>query len=403
MPEEPAVTPVVLVGASIRAAAESARRAGFSVTGLDLFGDADARRACDRYLPLSGDLSPSELVDRLPEAPAVVVGGLGGTGRLLSLLKSRGSVLGSPQRWPASERSLRQLREIARRSGVSVPSTCLGGPLPRHPDGGRWLEKDVSSSGGSGVRWSGAGDRSISPHRWRQRWVAGRAYGATFLAAGRSAALLGVCRSSYTHQSGRPFTYAGSFGPVAVAQPVTSRLIRFGQAFAASGDVRGLFNVDVIADRAGQIWVLEINRRWSASCEVLEQALMPRGPGTSQQTLFQWHWQAITGGEIADRARQAIRRGEPLEAGADAVPRVWKRIVYANRTGRFDPRRLNPVGATREAMEVRFADLPQPATRLRRGEPLLTVICRQDSRSSMSWQARREVIASAQLAVVPDR
>ena len=42
-------SPLILVGASVRAAAQSAQTAGFSVIGIDLFGDTDTLRACDRY------------------------------------------------------------------------------------------------------------------------------------------------------------------------------------------------------------------------------------------------------------------------------------------------------------------------------------------------------------------
>ncbi|MFG0261828.1 MAG: hypothetical protein ACF788_05505, partial [Novipirellula sp. JB048] len=49
---------VTLVGASVRAAAESAARAGLRVIGVDAFGDRDARAACDHFVLLSGTGCP---------------------------------------------------------------------------------------------------------------------------------------------------------------------------------------------------------------------------------------------------------------------------------------------------------------------------------------------------------
>ena len=45
--------PLVLIGASVRAAAQSARRGGYRVIGIDLFGDTDTRELCDEFYLLS--------------------------------------------------------------------------------------------------------------------------------------------------------------------------------------------------------------------------------------------------------------------------------------------------------------------------------------------------------------
>ena len=67
---------IVLLGASIRPAAQSARRAGLSVTGIDLFGDTDTVAACDRYLAIDAERNSDEIFRACRGIPVIQVGGL---------------------------------------------------------------------------------------------------------------------------------------------------------------------------------------------------------------------------------------------------------------------------------------------------------------------------------------
>ena len=49
----PPIQRLILHGASVRAAAQSAQAAGFAVFGIDLFGDTDALAACQKFKLLS--------------------------------------------------------------------------------------------------------------------------------------------------------------------------------------------------------------------------------------------------------------------------------------------------------------------------------------------------------------
>ncbi len=105
-----------------------------------------------------------------------------------------------------------------------------------------------------------------------QRWVPGRTFGATFLSDGSSASLLGVCSGRFTKHAGRPFVYAGSLGPVALGEEFTEPMERMGAHVVQQSALKGLFNVDLIID-GEVIWLLEVNPRWSASCELIERAM----------------------------------------------------------------------------------------------------------------------------------
>ena len=98
---------VLIVGASARAAAESARRAGLVPMAIDLFGDDDLRELCDevRLCP-RGDYPAGlpELARELPPAPWLYAGGLEsqpgvvaelGAGRELWGKRPRGAAAGA--------------------------------------------------------------------------------------------------------------------------------------------------------------------------------------------------------------------------------------------------------------------------------------------------------------------
>ena len=74
---------LVLIGASVRAAAQSARRGGYRIIGIDLFGDTDTRELCDEFYLLSPEnqqMARPPLADRMLAAirglPVLPVGGL---------------------------------------------------------------------------------------------------------------------------------------------------------------------------------------------------------------------------------------------------------------------------------------------------------------------------------------
>ncbi|HKB02483.1 MAG TPA: hypothetical protein VKD90_09695, partial [Gemmataceae bacterium] len=70
---------LLIVGASARAAAASARRAGFDPWCADLFGDADLARLAPDSVRCPADKSPAGLIDTLrdaPPGPLIYTGGL---------------------------------------------------------------------------------------------------------------------------------------------------------------------------------------------------------------------------------------------------------------------------------------------------------------------------------------
>lgn len=389
-------TTIILLGASVRAAAQSARRGGFSVLGVDLFGDSDTLRACDRHELLDRSWQNEAIAKHIANFPVTTnlpiirVGGLGNMhldGEFQSLGPSMATIL--------ELKNPTVLARLAAESGMQVPRTFLDDAIfASAKASGRWLRKTIHSSGGTGVTWYD-GSQARHPTASRnhdhppgndrfpsqstiQQWVPGRNYGATFFADCDSVSLLGIFRSLFVRRGRHPFLYAGSFGPnslsdssktirdLATLQPA---LQRFAKVAADQFQLRGLFNIDFIVDESGNGWVLEINPRWTAASELIERRLSELGAIDETDSLMRWH--------ILAHLDHAHWRLQPkIERSITDASRfrgaTWiKQVVYADRPGVLDERRLHAV-TTRSSIE--FADVPPHNRVHRRGDPLLTMI-----------------------------
>ncbi|SRR6056297_1569050 len=344
-------TSVILYGASVRSAAQSAVRGGYAVHGIDLFGDRDTLAACRTFTRIQDrDRLPAlvrEAKIRYPDAVAVQVSDLIGVSTADSLglpnLKA-----GSPiSRW-------------ASRAGCTTPASMVSG-LDRPPS--RWLIKPHQGTGGIGIRWRPTTDTPTTDNQtadgadtFRQPWVAGRSVGASYLADRSEVRLLGVCRSLHVRNHDNPFYFAGSFGPVAVDSATQAAIRSLGDQFANETGYQGLFNADFLIDRHHPPCLLEVNPRPTASSEVIELALRSQDPTASL---------------IAAHLHPASLQISAKPAG------ICKRIVYAKRGGVFSQSRYDRlVQQSSVADEVTWADLPHDGASVEPGWPIMTLLLR---------------------------
>ncbi len=380
---------VALIGASVRAAAESAKLGGFTVIGLDQFGDQDTLSACECHLLLDEAMhraailaSPigNPIAQIGQEIPLIPVGGLVGARQWLDDLPLLGSWPG--QRVAAEKvRDLDCLRAATKGTTFSVPDDCSAGdPADNMAQGcgrARWLRKDLDSSGGLGTRWIGGG-MAVAPDEVVQKWVAGRAFGATYLSNGSDVRLLGVCRLRFTRKGAFPFVYCGSVGPVSMSQPVQQGLIEIARRISLTTGLRGLFNLDFIVDPAGPLWLLEINPRWSGSSELIERQLRRRRPEIS---LFSLMVDGMNGAPLSSVV------GDIPAAMADD-PVYFKRIVFARRAFRFDRNAIERLLRVNETLH----DIPASGRLIRRGEPVCTLIRQLDGKEKDPMPRHRVLV-----------
>lgn len=362
---------IVLVGASVRSAAQSAGRAGFCVTGIDLFGDTDTQKACHRHFRFQQEGDLEHIVQACAGVPVIRVGGLGSHDLLFRRLAEVSETIGPPQ-WVCDQlRDLTRLRKLAASAGMRFPATFdhskSVGDVSREANG-QWLRKQRDSCGGLGVRWHSE-QQQVTPQEYLQKWIPGRSYGATLISDAVQARLLGVCRSLFTRHPSRPFVYAGSMGPVEVSPAVARSLCRLGRHVVATTKLRGLLNVDFLIDRSGAAWLLEINPRWSGSSELIERRLMDQHPSNSKESLF-GRWIDALG-----KGTPSVK-GEPdmlFDRSATTSNRSsmhLKRVVFARVGMRFDRCKFSELIGNNQSLH----DVPRDGTIIAQGDPVCTVI-----------------------------
>lgn len=362
---------LLLVGASVRWAAQSAKKAGFHVIGMDLFGDTDTLSACDVFYRISPEVAAKterlqqkiEAIADLHQARPWLVGGLsafsdGSSDESLNEKSAPASLkrlcdgltISIPPtliKIPAADSSLKQTAE-------DVGSTAFASR--------RWLLKQHQSCGGLGVRfWDSRDTQSRhaieSGRAHLQQFISGHRYGLVAIANTETTHLLGMTRSLRQRIGGRPFVYSGSVGPCWDPSFPIEAMTELSRRIALEYSVRGLFNLDFVHDREGQWWLLELNARPSGSCEVIERSAWQSGKLRPSKSLMSLHVEAVDGKPIE-------LDGLGSFAPNSSTSLYLKQIVYARREGRFH---------TPDVLEG-IADVPCDQTQIQAGHPIATLI-----------------------------
>lgn len=260
----PAGATIAVVGASARAAAMSVIRSGRRAVAADLFADADLQQVC----PVTRiSCYPTDLVGWLRDTPCdawLYTGALENYPDLVDELAALRPLLGNPGSVLRQVRDPLVLQEVLLDHGFHFPETrTVDDGLPRD---GSWLEKTYRGSSGVGVAEL---DFSTRDSAFFQRKITGDPCSALF--AGRE--LVGVTRQllGEAWTGARPFQYCGSLGPLRLPADAEGELRRLGEVLCKELGLEGLHGVDFMFD-GKNLWTVELNPRYPASAEVVEQA-----------------------------------------------------------------------------------------------------------------------------------
>jgi uncharacterized protein len=346
---------VLIAGVSTRALAVSAARAGYRVTAVDAFGDADLREVAE-VLPVRPDGPPRYTpAAAAAAARAVTADAVAYTSNFenypeaVSALARGRLLLGNPPAVLARVRNPIVLMRVLRQRGFVVPATRASAP-PAALEPERWLLKPRRSGGGHGTAPWRSG-RTVSRRAYVQERIRGVTGSIVFAADGRRAVALGLSRQLVGERSfgTRGFRYCGSL-LASERVPVFPRQAELLVRATALADVvteafglRGLNGLDFVA-RDGVPLPIEVNPRYSASMELVERA--------TGSSLFAIHAGACEG-HLPEPARLPVRVH-------------GKAIVYARR----DVVVSDPLAWRVPAI----ADVPHPHERIGRGHPICTLL-----------------------------
>lgn len=257
----------------------------------------------------------------------------------------------------------------------------------------RWLSKSAAAAGGSHVRFADEAtleDSSIegapAERRFLQEFVPGHVESAAFVAGPDGVRFLGACRQIVGAEElgASGFLFAGAVGPLPVTEEEQSFFERLGQAVRSIAPIRGLFGVDGIRRSDGRWLPIEINPRYTASMETLERA--------SGRSLFADHAEAC--GAIAVGLAPSPATDPSIDFAKPGDSRViGKAIVYAQAELNLPFDLSGWREFERTFPGVTLADLPQPGTVSRPGEPVLTMLVAaaspDDARTALLSAGRR--------------
>lgn len=383
---------LVILGASVRAAAQSAVRAGLRPVGADLFADEDVRAVADvrRVVHYPADLLA--VSRRFTPCPWMYTGALENHPRLLAEISAERPLWGTPPESVVAVRDPRRVYAALAASDLPVLDVRPSSEPP--PPDGRWMMKPLHGAAGRGIRvWNRSAvdaPTARQTHYFQQR-VEGSALSAVILAEMGRSRLIGLTRQligePWLHAP--PFGYCGSIGPLHVPSPIRETVAAQGRVLAEQFGLRGLFGIDLLLD--GEIpRPTEVNPRYTASVEVFERA--------GRVALLEAHRRACL--SFADRrpgTGARARRGRsrtPESADSDLQlfhlpwaiahrpsPTVGKAILYAERTLITGPLEDVPF----------VADRPAAGCRISAGHPVCTVFAAGRDEADCRRELQRRV------------
>ena len=365
---------LLIVGASTRAAAVSAIRAGFAPVCADRFGDEDLRRIA-AVIAVDNDLHRTlDAVKALPPTPWIYTGSLENDPKFIASVSERHPLLGNPGEVLRKVRDPFWLERTLRVHDLPALRVHTVGSLDAHvrasgnsdvgvqATGERWLLKPTRGGGGHRIAvWSGQ-TLSTSERFHFQEQRLGTPMSALFIGRPDAAELIGVCEQLIGPAFGAPteFGYAGSVGPIAVSDRTRELLRRLGDILTREAQLRGLFGIDfILADDSPLPWLVELNPRYTASVEVLERVL----------------GRAL----LAEYATACGHRAVTVKELSALSPIVGKQIVYATGDLTAPPLEslFEPDAHTPESPLI--ADIPASGSHIANGWPICTVFAEAES------------------------
>lgn len=336
-------TDIIILGASARAAATSARRAGWTPWCADLFADTDLQRMAT-VRQVAETNYPRGLLDALadtPQVPVLYTGGLENHPGLIA--KTNRPLWGNSPEVLRAIRDPRKWTQCLREQGLPCPRVAFATPTD-----GSWLLKPRKSAGGIGIR-AYAGQSFNRRTHFLQQHIAGDPCSAVFVGA----TLVGVCRQligvPWLNASG--YQYCGNIGPVPLDDATPWK--RLGEVLAQSFGLCGLIGIDAIT-KDGILYPVEINPRYTASVELFERS--------HRSALLPLH--------------QASCAGSSMPKSIWPAGAIWgKAILYARQTFAF-PDEGPWLASLENGIDLdhaEYADIPHVGAIIERGRPVLTL------------------------------
>ncbi len=361
---------LLILGASTRAAAHSAVRAGIQPFCSDIFLDGDLQAVAEVFPVEDYPRGLTNVARNVPSSPWMYTGALENHPDIIARISADRPLLGNPPGVLRRVRDPVHIRKLLVNAGQSSLALRSGNNPPK--PNGQWMLRRRDVAGCSGIHvWNNETARAIrvnSDNYFQQR-VVGTPISALFVSTFDKICLVGMTRQYVGVESvgAPPFAYCGSLGPIQVCESIQSSIERSGIVIARKCGLRGLFGCDFLLDGT-DAWLTEVNPRYTASVEILEHAFdMP---------ILMWHCQsfAVAGGAFdiqlpdvePNSAWDPILRKDPGQF-------VGKLILFAV-CDIIVPSLEQFIKRNRPQTMPYIADVPAAGSLIKLGRPICTVL-----------------------------
>jgi uncharacterized protein len=275
---------ILIVGVSVRAMVESAIRSGYAAIALDAFGDRDLRAITESY-SLHHDFhvrySAQEILKvgrNLAFDAIAYTSDMENHPEVIEEFSHNHTILGNSPKVIASVRNWAALFAGLRRAGFSVPETIFPDDYSKPDKRRRWLIKPLLSGGGHGIVFL-QDEKAPDEKFLLQEYLPGKPCSVSFVANGHECVVLGITEQliGMRQLGSQDFRYCGNLLPCpeAIASGSGNRILdqarRLASFLTREYGLVGVNGMDVIYD-GDRICLTEVNPRYSASMELIEQA-----------------------------------------------------------------------------------------------------------------------------------
>ncbi len=340
---------VLIAAVSSRPFVKAAAQAGYEVTAIDVFADADTQRYAKHAYKVeyaNSGFEPKHFEAVLDSLDLTQFEGFAyGSGfeaqpDLLARIQKRLPLIGNAPEVVSGLKYAPEFFALLERLNIPYPEVKFE-PLS---DSSGWLCKEAGGSGGTHVLNAQAGATLPSGHYY-QRVKEGVPISMLFAADGQQIKVVGFNQQWIAPIAHRPYRYGGIVGhadlPDAIKQGMQAAAHKITQAVG----LRGMNSLDVIWNQ-NEFWVLEINPRLSSTLDLYQ---------SPQANIFALHVQAV-GGDLSQF---------PI------IPKASKarNVLYAGRDLTIAEHFAWPDWA---------ADIPMPLTCVPHEQPICTVLAEAD-------------------------
>ena len=369
---------ILIAGLSVRAMVESAVHSGYPVVALDAFGDQDLQSLAESR-SLHHDFGTRYNMRSLYKASRLLdFDALAYTSNLenhpdtLQRIAGKRPIIGNPPETVRSVRCWETLSAGLRRAGFSIPDTIFPDEDRDADTRRRWIVKPVKSGGGHGVKYLRVPASSDNDHIL-QEFLPGKPCSASFVANGTECVLIGVTEQlvGVGLFGAKHFRYCGNVLPLSDclaarhSSSILEQLRELATFLTSRYGLRGVNGIDFILND-DRVCLIEVNPRYSASMELIEEAYM--------LPVFHVHAQAVLHGRLPEFR---------LESVLSPHQYLGKAILFASR---------NAVAPECKGwLDRAVRDIPASGERLRTGNPICTILANgttyEDTIAGLSTQA----------------